>query len=103
MKYGIVTGGDRGIGRAISLKLAMEGVSPIIVYEKNFEAARSTAKEAEKAGVEAIVLKADVGIPEQVRKAVDFVAESVGSVHYLVNNAGGNSKAGYGGHGLRGC
>lgn len=82
MKYALVTGGSRGIGKAIAETLNREGYKTIIFYNSSVE----KAKELEKEGI--ITLKCDVGNREEVRKAKQQVEEITDKLHVLVNNAG---------------
>lgn len=90
MKYALVTGGSRGIGRAICLKLAGMGIPVIINFKSNIEAAQSLREEILAAGGEASLMQFDVADP----KAVSSALEAWGNEHpddyiaYLVNNAG---------------
>lgn len=90
MKYALVTGGSRGIGRAICLKLAGMGISVIINFKSNIEAARELREAILAAGGEASLMQFDVADPKAVSSALeawenehpdDYIA-------YLVNNAG---------------
>jgi len=64
---GLVIGGSRGIGRAISLRLAREGVHLTLTYARSEEAAEATAAECRAFGVESTAMRADVGKPEELR------------------------------------
>lgn len=64
-KVALVTGGSRGIGRAISLKLAAEGADVVINYFRRRETAESAAEEARNLGVTAHIIRANVGEPEK--------------------------------------
>lgn len=90
MKYALVTGGSRGIGRAICLKLAGMGIPVIINFKSNTEAARELREEILAVGGEASLMQFDVADPKAVSSALeawenehpdDYIA-------YLVNNAG---------------
>lgn len=84
----LVTGGSRGIGRAIAVRLAQEGCDVAIVYAGNEQAARKTAQMVEEHGHRSLCLRCDVSDPEQSRKAVEQVLEAFGKIDILVNNAG---------------
>ena len=84
----IVTGGSRGIGRAIALELASRGVNVLITYNTNDEAAINTVALIRDIGVRAELLRRDVGEPEHSRQAAALVKEKFGGVEILVNNAG---------------
>jgi 3-oxoacyl-[acyl-carrier protein] reductase len=84
----LVTGGSRGIGRAIALKLA-EGCSRIAInYHKNHAAAEACLEMLFAAGVEAMALPADVSRPEEVKPMMERLERTWGGVDILVNNAG---------------
>jgi 3-oxoacyl-[acyl-carrier protein] reductase len=87
-KVALVTGGGRGIGAAIALRLAAEGADVALTYERNAEQAALVGKQIEAAGRRALVLAADSADPEAVRAAVDRTAAELGRLDILVNNAG---------------
>jgi 3-oxoacyl-[acyl-carrier protein] reductase len=84
----LVTGGGRGIGRAIAVRLAQEGARVAISYRSNDAAAEETAELVRQAGVECETFKGDVASPEDVEALMKGVGEAFGSVEILVNNAG---------------
>lgn len=90
MKYALVTGGSRGIGKAIALRLAQTGLPVIVNYCSNDEAARQTVAEIETAGGKAELLKFDVSDGEAVEAALAAweTAHPDDYVSVLVNNAG---------------
>lgn len=89
-KVAVVTGGARDIGRAVSLRLAEEGVKVCINYCHNEEKALETLEMVRKAGGEAILFKADVTVEAEVKALFAAAAEAFGgAVDILVNNAGG--------------
>ncbi len=83
----LVTGGARGIGKSICERLALEGVN-IAVADVMLEAAQETAKELEAKGVKAIAVGMDVSDGQSVAAAIKEVAEKLGSIEILINNAG---------------
>lgn len=87
-KVAIVTGGSRGIGRAICLELASQGASVVFSYAGNDAAAQETLAALTELGVEARSVKGDVTDPEAVKNLVDTAVKELGGVHILVNNAG---------------
>ena len=88
-KTALVTGGSRGIGRAIAVELAREGAKVIINYAGNEAAANETARLVNEAGgPEPILMKFDVANHEAVDAAFDEVKTKHGGLHILVNNAG---------------
>ncbi len=86
-KVAIVTGGSRGIGRAIALRLAADGAD-VAVCARNGEAAAETASLVEAAGVRSLSRSVDVTDTEQVGDFVKAVSETLGGLDILVNNAG---------------
>ena len=87
-KTALITGGGTGLGRAIALQLAREGVNLAINYSRSAEDAQKTAADACAMGVKAAPLKADVSIPEEAEKLVAQSAELFGGrLDILVNNA----------------
>ncbi len=84
----IVTGGSRGIGRAVCVALARAGYRVAINYRSNQEAARKTLVEVQRAGSEGELIQADVGHPDQRTALCDRVAARMGPIAVLVNNAG---------------
>ena len=89
-KVAVVTGGSRGIGRAICVALAKEGARVVVNYAGNEAAANETArliKEVEGAA-EPVIMGFDVADAAAVDKAFDEVKAKLGGLHVLVNNAG---------------
>jgi NAD(P)-dependent dehydrogenase (short-subunit alcohol dehydrogenase family) len=87
-KAALVTGGSRGIGRAIALALAREGVD-VAICARGPEALETTADEIKQAGVRALSIKADMAVAADCQRAVDATAEIFGRLDILVNNAAG--------------
>ena len=87
-KTALVTGGSRGIGRAIALELAGEGARVAINYAGNEAAAKEVADEIGKMGGTAMVVQANVGDSAQARDMVRKVADEFTHLDVLVNNAG---------------
>ena len=77
-KVAVVTGGSRDIGRAVSIKLALEGAKVCINYCHNEAKAKETLKMVEDAGGEAILVKADVTKAEDVRYLMEETAKAFG-------------------------
>ena len=90
MKYALVTGGSRGIGRAVSLRLAKAGYTVIINYQSNEQAAQETLQAIQSQGGQAELLRFDVSNPESVQSALDAWQSSHPEdyIDVLVNNAG---------------
>ncbi|WP_048569341.1 3-oxoacyl-[acyl-carrier-protein] reductase [Clostridium cylindrosporum] len=87
-KVALVTGGSRGIGKAIALKLASLGANIVINYEKNQESADNVIKEVESFGVKGLALQCNVADYKSCEDMVKNIAEEFGAVDILVNNAG---------------
>lgn len=90
-RVALVTGGSRGIGRAIAVALGREGARVAVNYVKSRESAEEVAREVEGTGGEAIAVRADVSVPADVERMVGTVEERMGEVEILVNNASVNS------------
>lgn len=90
MKYALVTGGSRGLGRAICIDIARQGIPVIINYQSNSAAAQEVKEEIEKAGGHADLLPFNVGNLDEVTAAIDQWenAHEGDYIAYLVNNAG---------------
>lgn len=84
----LVTGASRGIGRSIALKLAADGLSVAVNFLSNAEKADAVLSEVEAAGGTAIAVRADVGDDDAVTAMFATVADELGPVSVLVNNAG---------------
>src|SRR5438477_1626593 len=89
-KCGVVTGGARGIGRAVALELARHGGSVAVGYSRQADAAEDVVHQiaAMDTGAQAFGLKANVQSPDEVKPAIASVAEQFGKIDFLVNNAG---------------
>ena len=86
-KMALVTGGARGIGRAIAFAFAHEGAA-VAVLDMRKDDAEAASREISGLNVNTIAVAADVGDEAQVRTAVDKVGEAFGRIDILVNNAG---------------
>jgi 3-oxoacyl-[acyl-carrier protein] reductase len=87
-RVAIVTGGGRGIGRAVAVRLANEGANVAITYRSNGAAAEEAAEAVRAAGARCEIFEGDVGSPEDVAALFEGVGEALGPVEILVNNAG---------------
>lgn len=87
-KVCIVTGGSRGIGKAIGLEMAKMGADVVINYQSNRKAAEEVMLEIEKLGKRARIYKADVADGNQVAEMVNNIYKEFGKIDILVNNAG---------------
>ncbi|WP_328419054.1 3-oxoacyl-ACP reductase FabG [Micromonospora sp. NBC_00389] len=86
-KVALVTGGSRGIGAGIALRLAQDGADVALTYRQNAEQAAIVVKQIEALGRRALVIQADGADPTAVRDAVDRAAAELGRLDILVNNA----------------
>ncbi|WP_273850373.1 3-oxoacyl-[acyl-carrier-protein] reductase [Guptibacillus spartinae] len=87
-KTALVTGASRGIGRAIALELAKEGMNVAVNYAGSEAKANSVVDEIKAAGGNAIAIKANVASMEEVQGMIKEVVSTFGSLEVLVNNAG---------------
>lgn len=91
----LVTGGGRGIGRAIVLRFAEEGADVAINYANNEETARETAEQVRALGRRAEIYRADVARQEECEKLCADAIADFGQIDVLINNAGiGSSRVG---------
>jgi enoyl-[acyl-carrier protein] reductase III len=86
-KLALVTGGGRGIGRAIALKLASQGADIIVNFFRRRETAEQTAKDIQALGVKAEVIRANVGDLAKIDEMFDIVGKKFGRLDILINNA----------------
>src|SRR4030095_3307855 len=86
----LVTGGSRGIGRAISLHLARSGAAVAINYHQSEEQANTLRTQIEDEGGRAVVVQGDVRSPEDTERMVQETVDGLGQMDILVNNAGFN-------------
>lgn len=87
-RVAVVTGGSRGIGRAVCLQLARQGCCVVVNYCHGAQAAAETADLCRQAGAEALTVQADVSTAEGCAELFRQAAEQFGRVDILVNNAG---------------
>lgn len=83
----LVTGGGKGIGRAISLELAQRGADVAVNYRSDTSAAEETAELVRKTGRRTILVQADISDPDAAVRVVDTVRTKLGPISLLVNNA----------------
>ncbi len=84
----IVTGGSRGIGRAVAVRLAKDGMNMVINYRGNSAAAEETERLCRELGAEVLLVQGDVSRAEDCEKLTAQAKEAFGRVDVLVNNAG---------------
>jgi len=87
-KVALVTGGSRGIGRAIAIEFAARGAAVVVNYNKSPEAAEAVVKQIQSAGGKAATYQADVSDFKQAEALIKFTVETFGDLSILVNNAG---------------
>lgn len=87
-KSAIITGGVRGIGKAIAKEFCQNGANVLLCYRSNDQEAQKTVEELAQYGTKVELLKGDVADPETAKAAVAKAKEMFGSVDILVNNAG---------------
>jgi 3-oxoacyl-[acyl-carrier protein] reductase len=87
-KTAVVTGASRGIGKAIALRLAEQGVNVAVIYSGRKEAADEVCEEAKSHGVKALSYQCDVSDYEKSKQGCDAILFDFGGVDILVNNAG---------------
>ncbi len=87
-KVALVTGGSRGIGRAIALRLSRDGVAVVVNYVSSEAAARELAEEVVARGGRAATVRADVAVAAEAEGMVERVLGDFGRLDILVNNAG---------------
>lgn len=88
MRTAVVTGGSRGIGRAISLELAAGGARVILCFQRDLASAEKTAAEIVARGGQALPVQADVTKLEEIKALAERVGKDFGGADILVNNAG---------------
>src|SRR5258708_999085 len=86
-KHALITGGSRGIGRGIALKLAESGVKVAVHYYQNEAAAKDTLAEVRKRGSDGVLVQADVMLPEQITSMFRKVQADYGKLDIFVSNA----------------
>lgn len=87
-KNAVVTGASRGIGRAIAMALAKEGVNVIVNYCKHRNEAQETVVKIRRMGCQAIAMRADVSRSHEVKKMVEQTLSKFQTIDILINNAG---------------
>ena len=88
-KVAVVTGGGKGIGKAIALAFAREGAS-VCVTGRTLERLEQTVREIHDAGGRGIFVQGDISLESDVSRCINFTEEQFGTIHILVNNAAVN-------------
>lgn len=86
-RVALITGGSRGIGRALALSLAERGAIPIINYRRNEEAAVETLRGIEERGVKGVAIRADLEQIDEIERMFSEVQERFGRLDFFVSNA----------------
>ena len=87
-KTAIITGGSRGIGKAVCLELARRGCNIVLSFAGNTAAAEQTVAECQALGVQALAVQGNVADADAVKALFDAALKQFGAVDILVNNAG---------------
>ena len=87
-KTAVVTGGSRGIGRAVCLELARGGANVVLCYAGNEAAAQETVSACEALGAKALAVRCNVAAAGEVKALMDTAVQTFGRIDILVNNAG---------------
>jgi 3-oxoacyl-[acyl-carrier protein] reductase len=87
-KVALVTGGSRGIGRAIAIRLAADGVEVALSYRNDETAAQDVVQTISDSGGTAVAIRADLSKPDEAHSLATAALAWRGSLNYLVNNAG---------------
>lgn len=87
-KIAIITGGDSGIGRAVSIAYAKEGADIVVVYFNEHEDANTTKIRVEELGKRCLLLAGDVGVESFCQGVINSTLQTFGKIDILVNNAG---------------
>lgn len=87
-KIAVVTGGSRGIGKAIALELAKRGATVVVNYQKNADAANEVVEAITAGGGKALAVQADVSLEDDANRLIKTAIDTYGKLDILVNNAG---------------
>ena len=88
MKVAIVTGSSQGIGQAIAVRLARDGLNIAIDYRTHADGAEETLRQVETAGARGVIVKADLSLVSEINHLVEQTLATFGRIDILVNNAG---------------
>jgi NAD(P)-dependent dehydrogenase (short-subunit alcohol dehydrogenase family) len=86
-KVALITGGTRGIGKALALTLARDGANLVVNYKQNEETAAHTVRELEALGVRAMAVRADLEDPTAIERLFDAIRDDFGKLDYYISNA----------------
>ncbi|GHO43912.1 SDR family NAD(P)-dependent oxidoreductase [Ktedonospora formicarum] len=89
-KTAIITGGVKGLGKAMALHLARQGYNLVLTYHTDERAAHDTEQECKKAGASATMLRSNVARKQEVEELFSLASKQYGSIDVLINNAGLN-------------
>ena len=87
-RVALVTGGSRGIGRGIALRLAQEGARIAFAYRANKAAAQTALRRMQALGADCVAVETDITEPGRAEQLVNTVADRYGRIDILVNNVG---------------
>ena len=87
-RVAVITGSTKGIGKAIARRLALEGYDVVLNYRSDDEAARSALQDFDGLPGNAVVIKADVSVPDEASRLIDTTVGQLGRLDTLVNNVG---------------
>jgi 3-oxoacyl-[acyl-carrier protein] reductase len=87
-RVALVTGGSRGIGRGIALRLAQDGARIAIAYRSNKAAAQESLRQMQTAGADCVAVETDISQPARAEQLIKTVGERFGRLDILVNNVG---------------
>ncbi|MGB7625325.1 MAG: SDR family NAD(P)-dependent oxidoreductase, partial [Candidatus Acidiferrum sp.] len=88
-RVALITGGSRGIGRGVALRLAQEGARIAISYRSNKTAAQQTLRQLQSTGADCVAVETDVTEAGRAEQLVEAIADRYGRLDILVNNVGG--------------
>ncbi len=86
-RVAVITGGTRGVGRAIALRLAREGAHCAITYRQSADRAAAVVEEIEREGIKGLALRLELQEPSEVPPVIERIGEALGRVDILVANA----------------
>jgi 3-oxoacyl-[acyl-carrier protein] reductase len=87
-RVALITGGSRGIGKGIALRLAQDGARVAIAYRSNKSAAQQTLRQLQTSGADCVAVETDISDPARAEQLVRTVADRFGRLDVVVNNVG---------------